>query len=76
MNKAKLRLDSGQIEVMDSAMAEALKRKTPAERIKIGFDMWESARRMLMSHLKATNAGEDIRNIEEEAARRLSHGAV
>jgi hypothetical protein len=39
-----LRLDRGQIEVVDDAMAEVLRRKTAAERIRIGFALWTSAR--------------------------------
>lgn len=31
-----MRLDEGQIEVVDDATAEVLRRKTPAERIRIG----------------------------------------
>jgi hypothetical protein len=30
-----MRLDRGQIEVLDEAMAEVLRRKTPAERISV-----------------------------------------
>mgnify|MGYP003416368647 FL=1 len=33
-----MRLDKGQIEVVDDAMAEVLRHKTPAERIHIGFN--------------------------------------
>ena len=46
-----MRLDRGQIEVVDEKVAEVLRLKTPAERIKIGFDMWVSARNMLTAHL-------------------------
>ena len=34
----KLRLDDGRIEVVDDAVAEILRCKTPAERIKLGFN--------------------------------------
>src|SRR5437016_3338411 len=37
------------IEVVDQNMAEILRRKTPAQRIAIGFGLWRSARRMLRS---------------------------
>lgn len=47
-----LRLDQGQIEVVDNVMAEVLRHKTPAERIRIGFGLWTSAHNMLMAHLK------------------------
>jgi len=74
--KNTLRLDSGQIEVVDDSMAEVLSRKTPAERIRIGFNLWTSARNMLMTHLKKTHPEWDIEKLKQEVARRLSHGAV
>jgi RNA:NAD 2'-phosphotransferase (TPT1/KptA family) len=71
-----LRLDSGQIEVVDDTMAEILRHKTPAERIRIGFTMWTSARNMLMTHLKKTHPEWNNDRVEKEVARRLSHGAI
>lgn len=71
-----LRLDKGQIEVVDDKMAEILSMKTYAERIRIGFDIWLSARNMLATYLRKTHPewSEDI--IVKEVAKRLSHGAV
>ena len=71
---ATLRLDPGQIEVVDDAMAEILRRKTPAERIRIGFGLWTSARNMLMTHLKTIHPEWNNDRIEKEVARRLSMG--
>jgi hypothetical protein len=71
-----LRLDRGQIEVIDDALAEVLRRKTPAERIKIGFGLWTSARDMLLASLKKTHPEWSIEMVEKEVARRLSHGIV
>ena len=48
-----MRLDNGQIEVVDTMMAEVLRRKSPAQRISIGFAMWDSAKRMLTAHLSS-----------------------
>jgi hypothetical protein len=73
---ALLRLDPGQIEVVDDTMAEILRRKTPAERIRIGFTMWASARDMLMIHLKKTHPDWNDERVAKEVARRLSHGLV
>jgi hypothetical protein len=73
---ATLRLDPGQIEVVDDTMAGILRRKTPAERIRIGFAMWTSARNMLLVHLKKTYPDWNNDRVEREVARRLSHGAV
>jgi hypothetical protein len=71
-----LRLDPGQIEVIDDTLAEVLRRKTPAERIKIGFNLWTSARDMLLASLKKTHPEWSIEMVEKEVARRLSHGIV
>ena len=71
-----LRLDQGQIEVVDDVVAEILSQKTPAERIRIGFGLWISARNMLMTHLKKTHPEWDNSKLSQEVARRLSHGAV
>jgi hypothetical protein len=48
-------LDKNRIEVVDDMMAEVLRKKTPAERIAIGFGLWTSARKMLLSHLGSTH---------------------
>lgn len=71
-----MRLDSGQIEVIDSVMAEVLQRKTPAQRIHIGFSMWDSVKRMLTSHLSAEHPDWDAQRIQREVVRRLSHGVA
>ena len=73
---ATLRLDPGQIEVVDDTMAEILRHKTPAERIRIGFTLWTAARNMLMTHLKKTHPEWNNDKVEKEVARRLSHGAI
>ena len=64
------------IEVLDEVVALILKEKTPAERIRIGFDIWTSAEKMLTYHLKAFHPDWDNPRISREVARRLSHGAV
>lgn len=74
--KIKLRLDPGRIEVVDEAMAEILRQKTPAERIEIGFKLWTSSRKMLTAHLKSSHPDWDDNQVSKEVARRLSHGVV
>ncbi len=71
-----MRLDPGQIEVIDDDMAEVLRHKTGAERLAIASAMFASARRMLISHLRATHPEWNEEQVLREAARRLSHGAV
>jgi len=71
-----MRLDKGQIEVMDDLMAEILRNKTPAERIHIGFEMWRSAQKILSSHLRAANPHWSNEQLNREVAHRLSHGTL
>lgn len=74
--KKTLRLDRGQIEVIDDVVAEILRQKTPAERIEIACDLWVSVYRMLTTHLRKTHPEWDSKKVEQEVARRLSHGAI
>ena len=71
-----MRLDDGQIEVVDDRIAEALRQKTPAERIRIGFTLWTSAQQMLNVHLATLHPDWETERVNREVARRLSHGAV
>lgn len=71
-----MRLDRGQIEVIEDIIADILSRKTHAERIKIGCDMWESAHKMLTVHLSKTHLDWTEERIQQEVIRRMSHGAV
>jgi hypothetical protein len=64
------------VEVVDDAMADVLRLKTPAERLAIANLMWRSARRMIGLTLRAENPSWPDKRIEQETARRLSHGAV
>ena len=68
--------DWRRIEVVDEAMAEVLRRKTPAERIAIGFGLSRSARMMLQAQLAERHPEWDRQRVDREVARRLSHGAV
>jgi len=65
-----------QIEVVDDAMAEVLRQKSGQERLRIAFGLFSSARRMLLSFLRAEHPDWDEKRINQEAARRLSHGAI
>ena len=64
------------IEVIGDEMAATLRQKTGAERLAIAHRMFGSARRMLLSHLRSVHPDWDQRQVEREAARRLSHGTV
>jgi hypothetical protein len=67
-----MRLDDGQIEVVDEAMAEVLRQKQPWERIEIGFNLWIGACKMLTSHLSAIHPDWTEEQVRREVARRLS----
>lgn len=69
-------IDPRQIEVPDESMAEVLRRKSPQERLRIGFDMWVSAHNMLMTHIRHLHPDWNLKAVEHEVARRMSHGAV
>jgi hypothetical protein len=71
-----LRLDKGQIEVVDDKVADILRCKTPGERIQIACDLWVSMHRMLTTHLRKTHPEWNSEEVEQEVARRLSHGAT
>lgn len=70
------KLDPTRIEVVDDVMAEIFRQKTPAERIEIGFKLSTSARKMLTAHLKSIHPDWDDKQVSQEVAKRMSHGAV
>ena len=71
-----MRLDPGQIEVVDDAMAEVLRRKEPWERIAIGFNLWISASKMLTAHLSASHPDWSEEPVRREVARRMLYRTV
>lgn len=71
-----MRIDPRNFEVVDDDMAEVFRAMTGAQRLKIANNLFESARRMIASHLAAEHPDWDQRRIQEETARRLSHGAI
>jgi hypothetical protein len=64
------------VECIDDDMAGIIRAKSGAERLRIANGMYASARKMLLSHLRAEHADWDEERIVQEAARRLSHGAA
>ena len=61
---------------MSDEMTEVLRQKTGAERLKIASRLFSSARRMLLHHLRSEHPDWSDVQVDREAARRLSHGAV
>lgn len=71
-----LRLDKGQFESADDAMVEIYKKKSPLERMQIAFGMWRSARILLFNSLRSLHPEWDAKRLQQEVARRISHGAT
>jgi hypothetical protein len=63
------------MEIMDDAMVQMLRSKTPAERFEIAAGMWRSARDMIRCLLRAEHPEWTEEAVHREAARRLAHGA-
>jgi hypothetical protein len=60
------------VECVDEEMAAILRAKTPAERLAVAFEMWRSARAMLVSVLRSEHPDWLDEQIEAEVARRLN----
>lgn len=71
-----MRLDIGQIEVMDAAMVEVYRSKTPAERIAICDQLWHFAQQITRAGIRQQHADWSHEQVEREAVRRLSHGVA
>ncbi len=71
-----MRLDRGQIEVIDDQMAAVLRQKSGAERLAIANRLFLGARRMLISQLRFEHPDWSEGQVAAAAARRLLHGAV
>jgi hypothetical protein len=64
-----------EIERIDDDMVRVLRAMTGEERLRIASGMFSAARRMLSSQLAAEHPDWDERRVQEETARRLSHGS-
>ncbi len=64
------------IEILDDLMVQVLKNKTPQERLMIAFNMWSSAKKQLTNFLHSLHSEWSEKEIQQEVARRLSHGIV
>ncbi|MBL8037179.1 hypothetical protein ACYX34_14230 [Nitrospira sp. CMX1] len=69
-----MRLDAGQMEVLDQTMVEVLRQKTPAQRLQIGFVLWASTKSMLTAHLSAEHPDWTQERIGQEVVQRMSQG--
>ena len=73
--KTKWRLDPGQIEVVDDAVAEILRGKTPAERLGMMFAANRTMRLMLEASIAGQHPHWPRQQVLREVARRMSGGA-
>ena len=71
----KWRLDPGQIEVVDDAVAEVLRKKTPAERIAMALDCNRTARMAIEGAIRTQHPDWDDEQVASEVARRMLGGS-
>jgi hypothetical protein len=57
-------------------MADIFKQKSPLERLKIAFGLWNSAKTQLFHYLRSFQPDWDENKIRQEIAKRISHGAT
>ncbi len=68
------RLDDGQIEVVDQAIADVMRQKSPAEKIALVGIAHRTAKRLLAAGIRHTHPDWSDDAIQEEVCRRLLHG--
>jgi hypothetical protein len=69
-----LRLDHGQIEVLDQSMAEVLRQKTAAERVEMISAAHRTARQLVTGGVRHQHPDWDEAQVEAEVRRRLLGG--
>jgi Rv0078B-related antitoxin len=72
MQPAKWRLDQGQIEIVDEAVAAVLRQKTPAERIALASAANRTARALFAAQIRRQHADWTDAQVDAEVARRLT----
>lgn len=63
-------------EVLDDTMADVLRDKSEAERLRIAARMWMSARAILRGAIRTEHPDWSDEQVHREVARRISRGAV
>lgn len=69
-----MKLNKGQIEVIDDRVAEILKKKTGQERLKMVWDSWTYFNKRLEAHLKNAHPEWTQEEIRKEIVKRVLHG--
>ena len=67
----KWRLDPGQIEVVDDAVADVLRSKTPAQRVEMMLDANRTMRLLIETHLRTGHPDWSDQQVLAEVARRM-----
>jgi hypothetical protein len=63
------------IEILDEAVVDVLRRKTPTERVAMIFAANRTMRLRLEGHLRTRHPDWDSQTVMQEIARRMSRGA-
>lgn len=71
----KWRLDKGQIEVVDDAVAEVLRGKTEAQRVEMALTANRLVRLRIEGHLRTLHEDWNAARIQAEIARRMLLGS-
>ena len=71
----KWRLDPGQIEVVDDAVAEVLRRMTPARRVQAALEANVFVRLAIAGHLATVHPDWTEAQVQAEVARRMLRGS-
>ncbi|HEY7117402.1 MAG TPA: hypothetical protein VH475_12495 [Tepidisphaeraceae bacterium] len=69
-------IEASRIEMVDDAVAEILKRKTPAERIALGFAANRTVRLVIEGSVRSQHPDWDDAAIRAAVARRMLHGTT
>ena len=64
------------LDMMDDAMADILRQKSPLERLQIAGRMWKSARVMLRGSIRTFHPDWSEEQVNRELIRRISLGAI
>ena len=73
--KKGLRLDRGQIEVIDDKIAEIMKTKSGQERLNMVWDAWTFFEKTIRAYLKNRHLEWTEEQIQKEIVRRVTHGS-
>jgi len=71
-----LRLDKGQIEVVDDRVAEILRKKSGPERLSMVWSAWSFFQMRITAHLKSEHPDWTEEQIRKEIFRRVTYGDV